>query len=158
MDTTERTQNTTDQEIPGVLPHRLRDREKLRKRKLEAQEKKTSVEESKRKRGRKGKASGTSRKHAKNPEHEPEPSSEPVPLQEHDETKDKPVHADPESKRPEPLEESANLSITGETPTTSTDEAGETKSPGAEILEILELQAECVPGENAPFEEHPLYL
>uniref|UniRef100_UPI00398F25EC hemogen isoform X3 n=1 Tax=Pristiophorus japonicus TaxID=55135 RepID=UPI00398F25EC len=156
MDTAECTQKTTDQEIPGVLPRRLRDREQLRKRKLEAQEKKTSQEESKSKCGRKGKASGTSRKHTKNPEPEtePEPGPDPGPPQEvKEDVKDKPVHPDPENERPALLVESAKLSITEETATTSTDDAGETKSPGIEIPETLQLQAEDVPRENAPFEE-----
>ncbi|XP_067886645.1 hemogen isoform X2 [Heterodontus francisci] len=154
MDTIECSQNTTGQEIPGVLPHRLRDREKLRKRKLEAQEKKTSQAESKGKRGGKAKAGGTSNKHTPKPEAKPEPSPKPVLTQEHKEDiKDKPAHPDPESERPAPLEESAKLSLIGETPTTSTDEPGESKPAGVEIPEILQLQAEDVPGENAAFEQ-----
>uniref|UniRef100_UPI00398F070A uncharacterized protein hemgn isoform X1 n=1 Tax=Pristiophorus japonicus TaxID=55135 RepID=UPI00398F070A len=115
-----------------------------------------SGEESKSKCGRKGKASGTSRKHTKNPEPEtePEPGPDPGPPQEvKEDVKDKPVHPDPENERPALLVESAKLSITEETATTSTDDAGETKSPGIEIPETLQLQAEDVPRENAPFEE-----
>ncbi|XP_078391112.1 uncharacterized protein LOC144672990 [Cetorhinus maximus] len=155
MDTTENGQKSTDQEIPGVLPYRLRDREQLRKRKLETQEKKTLVEESKGKRGRKAKAGGTSSKHTKKPVAEPGPSPKPALIQEHllaqEDTKDD--HPYPESETFAPLEESAKLLVTEEIPTTSTDLPGETEPAGVEIPGILQFQAEHVPEENAAFKE-----
>ncbi|XP_078251692.1 uncharacterized protein LOC144591335 [Rhinoraja longicauda] len=175
MDTMESTQNTKDQKIPGVFPYRLRDREQLRKRKLEAQEHKGSQwvfkEKSKTKRGRKAKASGTSSKLPKEPEPvpeldpkpeseskpEPEPCLEPVPLQEEEEEEKeeeeeeaaatgKVAELSPERA---PRQESVNLGITGDLVATLTDELGE--NTRVKIPEILPLQVEDVPGENPPF-------
>ncbi|XP_032873965.1 protein TonB-like isoform X2 [Amblyraja radiata] len=168
MDTRESTQNTKDQEIPGVFPYRLRDREQLRKRKLEAQEQKSSQEKSKTKRGRKAKASGTSSKLPKEPEPvpelepkpepeskpEPEPVLEPVPLQEEEEEEvatDKVAELSLEREKLAPLQESVNLSTTGDLAATLTDGLGE--NTRVKIQEILALQVEDVPGENPPFEK-----
>ncbi|XP_078070057.1 hemogen [Mustelus asterias] len=160
MDTPEHSLKSTEQEIPEVHPYRLRDREQLRKRKLESQEKKTSLwmikEESKRKRGRKTKAEGTSRKHTKEPVVEPEPSPKPVIVEEYQE-ETKVDHPDPESETSPPLEESPKLLLTEETPATSTDVPGETGPAGVEIPEFLQFQSEHVPEENATFEE-PIVL
>ncbi|XP_072373547.1 uncharacterized protein hemgn isoform X2 [Scyliorhinus torazame] len=156
MDITEHGQTPTDQEIPGVLPYRLRDREQLRKRKLESQEKKTALEESKRKRGRKAKAGGTSNKPTKEPVVEPEPSPIPAAIEEYQgDTKDD--HPVAESETPAPLKESEEPLLTEETPVTSTDMPGETQPACVEIPEFLQFQSEHVPEENAAFEE-PLVL
>ncbi|XP_062905174.1 procyclic form-specific polypeptide B1-alpha-like isoform X2 [Mobula hypostoma] len=180
MDTMESTQNTKEQEIPGAPPYRLRDREQLRKRKLEAQEQKSSQEKSKSKRGRKGKASGISIKLTKKPEPElvshpepepelvslPEPelvfhsAPEPAPLQEpqplqdqKEEVRYKVEQSSPQWERPTSLQQSATLSIIGYPASTSTDELGGIQPACMKISESLPLQAEDVPGENAPSEE-----
>ncbi|XP_055488508.1 protein TonB-like isoform X2 [Leucoraja erinacea] len=166
MDTRESTQNTKDQEIPGDFPYRLRDREQLRKRKLEAQEQKSSQEKSKTKRGRKAKASGTSSKLPKEPEPvpelepkpepeskpEPEPVLQPILLQEEEEeATDKVAELSLEREKLAPLQESVNLSPTGDLAATLTDGLGE--NTRVKIPEIVALQVEDVPGENPPFEE-----
>ncbi|GCC27944.1 hypothetical protein chiPu_0006370 [Chiloscyllium punctatum] len=153
MDTSEHSQNTTDLEVPGVLPYHLRDREQLRKRKLENQEKKTSQEETKGKRGRKAKAKGP--RDTKKPAAEPSSSPKPESAQEHtEETKGEPIHPDPESERPASLEETAELFITEEIPIPATDVPGEAEPVDVETPVI---QAEHVPEENAALEE-PIVL
>ncbi|XP_048476740.1 procyclic form-specific polypeptide B1-alpha-like isoform X2 [Rhincodon typus] len=135
----------------GILPYRLRDREQLRKRKLENQEKKTSQEESKGKRRRKTKAKGPSNKHTKKPVAEPSPSPKPETAEEHKvETKNQP---DPESERPAPPEESANPFIIEEIPVPATDMPGEAEPVDVETPVTQQFQIEHMPEGNAASEE-----
>ncbi|XP_069777973.1 hemogen-like isoform X4 [Narcine bancroftii] len=158
MDTMESTQSTKDQKIPGVLPYRLRDREQLRKRKMEALEQKNSQwvfkEKTKTKR-RKGKACGKSSKPTKEPEPKPDPkyNPQPEPCQEQkEEAKDKMPQLSPECEIPAPLQKIPSLSIT-EDLATSTDELEKIKLASLKIPEILPLQAKDMPGEEASSEE-----
>ncbi|XP_048384101.1 uncharacterized protein LOC125451238 isoform X2 [Stegostoma tigrinum] len=154
MDMSGHGQKTTDQKISGVLPYCLRDREQLRKRKLENQEKKTSQEESKGKRKRKTKAKGPSNKHTKKPVAESSPSPKPESAEEHKvEIKDQTVHPDPESERPAPPEESANPFITEEIPIPATDVPGEAEPVDVETPVTQQFQIEHEPEENASLEE-----
>ncbi|XP_007890740.1 uncharacterized protein LOC103178056 isoform X2 [Callorhinchus milii] len=141
------TQKSSSKETPDISPRRLRDREKLKKRKLEMQVKEPSQVESKKKRGRRGKS------HSKKAESEPE-----IVQQLEDEAEDRPLIIS-ESERPECAEESIKLSVIEEAPTTSADLTKEIKSPNTEFLENLKFQLEDLPEENMPLEEkHPVYL
>ncbi|XP_069777952.1 uncharacterized protein [Narcine bancroftii] len=138
----------------GVLPYRLRDREQLRKRKMEALEQKNSQEKTKTKR-RKGKACGKSSKPTKEPEPKPDPkyNPQPEPCQEQkEEAKDKMPQLSPECEIPAPLQKIPSLSIT-EDLATSTDELEKIKLASLKIPEILPLQAKDMPGEEASSEE-----
>ncbi|KAM8961923.1 hemogen [Pelodytes ibericus] len=70
------------QDIPVVTTRRLRDRELLKRRKEEAQEKDTFQEQARNKRQRKGTGRGRKKQQVAETEPEPEPHPEPVPERE----------------------------------------------------------------------------
>ncbi|XP_072114157.1 uncharacterized protein hemgn isoform X2 [Mobula birostris] len=85
---------------------------------------------------------------------EPAPLQEPQPLQDQkEEVRYKVEQSSPQWERPTSLQQSATLPIIGYPASTSTDELGRIQPACMKIPESLSLQAEDVPGENAPSEE-----